>query len=50
MPTTVSAPVEKSFADFAEEWYADMGYAVPPRGSEEWDQMYEEWSECIAHF
>lgn len=30
---TVSAPVEKSFADYAEDWYREIGYTVPPRGN-----------------
>jgi hypothetical protein len=47
---TVSAPVEKSFDEYAEDWYRELGYTVPARGSEEWDKMYFEWAECISDF
>jgi hypothetical protein len=48
---TVSAPIQRTtFIEHAEEWYASMGWEVPPRGSDEWEKMYSEWSECIADF
>jgi hypothetical protein len=47
---TVSAPIEKTFSDYAEDWYMEIGHTVPPRGSEEWEKMYSEWSECISGF
>jgi len=48
MPKTISAPINpKTLMDYAEEWYQELGWEVPPRGSEEWEKMYQEWSQLL---
>lgn len=32
-----------TLAEHAEMWWKEMGHEVPPRVSDEWRRMYEEW-------
>ena len=34
-----------TLADHAEAWCRDQERHVPPRGTDEWQTMYEEWVE-----
>ena len=36
---------EMTLADHAEAWWKEQGNEVPPRGTNEWQQMYEAWVE-----
>jgi len=34
-----------TLAEHAEAWWKEQGKEVPPRGTEEWQEMYETWVE-----
>jgi hypothetical protein len=36
---------EMTLADHAEAWWRKKGKEVPPRGTDQWQTMYETWVE-----
>ncbi len=36
---------ELTLADHAEAWWREKGNTIPPRGTDEWQKMYETWVE-----
>lgn len=38
-------PSTMTLADHAEAWWREQGNTVPPRNTDEWQQMYETWVE-----
>ena len=34
---------EATLADHAEAWWREQGKVVPPKNTEEWDDMYRQW-------